>query len=146
MRKTKLKPPESKSIGPHEGRELELMLDGKKPLSMFSYLVEGGFVPYPEAEFEKYVSTGRLKKVVSDQSTTVRGELLTNRRVLYALPNEDWRIRAFLFVQALYDSFGPGWRPDFEMIIGSLLGYDREDIEAFINLRIQESDARARPI
>jgi hypothetical protein len=27
---------------------------------------------------------------------------------------------------------GPGWRPDLERMIGSLLGYDQQHVELFI--------------
>jgi hypothetical protein len=35
-------------------------------------------------------------------------------------------------VQDIYRRMGPGWRPDLERVIGSLLGYDPEHVEAFI--------------
>jgi hypothetical protein len=54
------------------------------------------------------------------------------RRVLYALPEEEWRIRALLLVQNLYNSLLPGWRPDLERVIGLLLGYSEQDIEDFL--------------
>jgi hypothetical protein len=47
-------------------------------------------------------------------------------------PGEEWRIKALLLVQDLYDSLVPGWRPDLERVIGLLLGYDRQDIERFV--------------
>ena len=40
---------------------------------------------------------------------------------------------AYLFIAELYRSFGPGYRPDLERIIGNLLGYPAEAIEAFIH-------------
>ena len=48
-------------IGPHEGRELELMLSGEKPLAMFSDVIASGF-EWPDAEFQPHVSSGRLIK------------------------------------------------------------------------------------
>jgi len=52
--------------------------------------------------------------------------------VAAAAGEEEWRIKALLLVQGLYDSLAPGWRPDLERVIGLLLGYDRQDIERFI--------------
>src|SRR5882672_10783151 len=48
--------------GPHEGRELELMLRGVKPLSMFVEPVPPEFEYFPEQEFDSLVSHGRLVK------------------------------------------------------------------------------------
>jgi len=49
--------------------------------------------------------------------------------VAAAAGEEEWRIKALLLVQGLYDSLAPGWRPDLERVIGLLLGYDRQDVE-----------------
>jgi hypothetical protein len=117
-------------VGPHEGRELELMLSGRKPLSMFVVDAEGLF---PEQDFDAHVATGALKKAVSEEPTsTPDGQTINIRRVMYAIPSEEWRIEAMRLVLDVYDSSGPGWRPDLERVIGTLLGYDREDIEEFI--------------
>jgi len=50
-----------KEIGPHEGRELGLMLAGEKPLAMFSDIVPSSY-EWPDALFEPYVSSGVLLK------------------------------------------------------------------------------------
>jgi len=125
--------PPSPRIGPHEGRELQLMLAGTKPLSMFLVPIDTEFEIFPEGEFDLLVSEGRLAKSVSLE--TVKhpdGPDTQVRRVLYALPGEEWRINAMLLVNALYFSLTPGWRPDLERIIGLLLGYGREEIEEFL--------------
>ena len=109
------------TIGPHDGRELALMKAGKKPLSMF--VVEPGVDIFPEAEFDALVSACALTKRVQDE-----GEF---RRVLYALPGEEWRIEAMLLVTSVY-SGRSGWSPDLERVTGALLGYERGDVEAFI--------------
>jgi hypothetical protein len=45
-------------VGPHDGRELELMLEGKKPLSMFS--VDDGveYDNYPDRRFDSLPKDG----------------------------------------------------------------------------------------
>jgi len=53
------------------------------------------------------------------------------RKVLYATVNEAWRIPAMRLIDDAYLKL-PGWRPDLERLIGSLLGYDSEDVELFI--------------
>src|SRR5262245_19891114 len=103
-------------VGPHEGRELELMLSGSKPLSMFIEPVgETEFEYFPEEEFDKLVVQGKLlKNVTMEMFPDPRGGEEKCRRVLYALPGEDWRIRAMSLVLELYRSLVPGWRPDLD--------------------------------
>lgn len=123
-------------MGPHEGRELELMLSGSKPLSMFVEPIPADFDVFPERDFDEAVLQGKLVKHVSLEVLPAPvGATGQIRRVLYALPDEAWRINACILVHQVYASLGPGWRPDLERIIGLLLGYSREDIEKFIELR-----------
>jgi hypothetical protein len=122
------------SVGPHEGRELELMLSGSKPLSMFVEPIPPEFDVFPEEEFHSLVAQGRLVKEVSIETLPGPGDKKRQvRRVLYALPGEEWRIRAVLLVQHLYTTL-PGW-PDLDRVIGILLGYERRDIEQFVETR-----------
>jgi len=131
-------------VGPHEGRELELMLSGSKPMSMFFQPFESEFEYFPEAEFDEFVSQGRFVKYISVESIrTPNNQEEGLRRILYALPNEAWRIKAFLFIQALYDSLLPGWRPDLDRAIGLLLGYDRDDIENFLTWMSEKNSLRS---
>jgi hypothetical protein len=123
-------------VGPHEGRELELMIAGTKPLSMFVEPIPREFEAFPEAEFDALVSRNKLIKVVS-METVKRpdGKDGQVRRILYTLPDEEWRIKSLLLVQNLYFSLTPGWRPDLDRVIGLLLGYERKDIESFLESR-----------
>jgi len=51
-----------------------------------------------------------------------------------------------MLVQDLYLSLVPGWRDDLDRIIGLLLGYDRQDIEHFVEARaVRLSQLLARP-
>ena len=52
-------------IGPHEGQELQLMLRGVKPLSMFVETIPAEFDTFPERDFDDAVSKGGLVKNVS---------------------------------------------------------------------------------
>jgi len=49
---------ENPNIGPHDDRELELMLAGRKPLAMFTEVLplESGLIP--EADFAPHVASG----------------------------------------------------------------------------------------
>lgn len=122
-------------VGPHEGREFELMLSGDKPLSMFVETIPTEFEAFSEQDFDRLVSQGKLVKHVSIETPPAPGGKTGKvRRVLYALPSEEWRIKALLLVQGLYVSLAPGWRPDLERLIGLLLGYSRVDIEKYLDL------------
>jgi hypothetical protein len=120
--------------GPHEGRELELMISGAKPLAMFVEPIPRETAFFPEPDFDAWVTEGRFIK--QERIETVRhanGSTAQVRRVLYATAQEGWRIKAVLLIEDLYQSLLPGWRPDLDRAIGLLLGYDRQDIERFLN-------------
>jgi hypothetical protein len=59
-------------VGPHEGRELELMRSGLKPLSAFVEYVPRDCEVFPEGDFDALVSEGKLKKHVSAASMKAR--------------------------------------------------------------------------
>jgi hypothetical protein len=124
------------TIGPHEGRELELMTSGIKPLSMFEEPDSSDVRWFPEHDFDVLVAEGKLvKRVVIAAIPRPDNSLHNIRRVFYALPQEQWRIPAFILVQELYDSLLPGWRTDLDRVMGLLLGYSQEDIEQFVGAR-----------
>ena len=116
-------------IGPHEGRELELMLAGKKPLAMFGDVIQSDY-EWPDAQFEPYVESGVLVK--KEFITKVFDGRYDLRRLFYALPDEVWRIEK---VKALAETSYGGWCDEAAqdcMQIGRLLGYDEADIQTFI--------------
>ena len=120
-------------VSPHAGRELQLMLEGKKHLSMF--LIEEGFddEDYPDRRFDAYTLEGRfVKEVRVEKFRLVNGVDTNSKRVLYATASEAWRIPAMFMIQDIYRTLIPGWRPDLERVIGWLLGYDRSDMELFV--------------
>jgi hypothetical protein len=120
-------------VGPHEGRELELMLAGKKPLSMFVHAVGIEREFFPERQFDLHVAEGLfVKDVHIENDVAIEDESCNLRTVLYATASEAWRIPAMLMIRDIYYSMGAGWRPDLERVTGSLLGYDRNDVELFI--------------
>jgi hypothetical protein len=108
----------------HTGRELALMLAGKKPLAVFV-----DWHPSPEDEqiilaraFAPDVTSGRLVKREIVTSRCIRGQPVEVREVLYALPREAWRIEAYLLLWATAEK--SGWNAGFERLQGSLLGYE----------------------
>ncbi len=120
-----------RAVGPHEGRELALMRSGAKPLSMFVAPASDETPAFPEEEFDSLINEGKLTKKVVIETMPGPGGPVEIRRVLYARQGEEWRIEAFLMLQALYGTL-PGWRVDLERLTGLLLGYDRKDIEGFL--------------
>ena len=121
-------------LGPHEGRELELMLEGKKHLNRFYFEVGIERSVFPEDEFDLQVANGFLVKDerIEESISRETGELTSSRSILYAAANEAWRIPAMRMIQDIYQRMEPGWRPDLERMKGALLGYDPQDVESFI--------------
>jgi len=118
-------------IGPHEGRELELMLAGTKPLAMFNDDLPEGMEP-PEISFDPYVAEGRFVKgeIVVPLSAPDQTHL---RYYFYALPEEEWRIDRLSQIE--HDIFveNVSTTPELETEIGRLLGYDEADIQIFLD-------------
>jgi len=117
-----------KGIGPHEGRELELMLAQKKPLAMFSEIVPSSY-EWPDQKFEPYVVSGKLvKKEFLVETPDGRHQV---RYLFFALPNEAWRIdEAYALSRMHFKS----WSKEAEeacVRLGRLLGYTEEDIRIF---------------
>jgi hypothetical protein len=120
-------------VSPHDGRELELMLAGKKHLSMFTIEDNVEYEDYPDKRFDAFTLEGRfVRDVRVEKFMLVNGVEMSARRILYATANEAWRIPAMLMIQDIYATLIPGRRPDLERAIGWLLGYDRSDIELFV--------------
>lgn len=120
-----------KGIGPHEGRELELMLAGKKPLAMFNDDWPKEMEP-PEIVFDPYVALGRfVKHETFVPSTAYKGGQL--RYYYYALPGEEWRIDRMIEIQRRITELCLPTTPELETETGQLLGYDEADIEVFVN-------------
>ena len=63
--------PEGPSVGPDAGRELELMMAGQKPLSMFLSVTDMDEWP-DEDTFDEVVAGGRLIKVVTTREVRCR--------------------------------------------------------------------------
>jgi hypothetical protein len=127
-----MKPNPPSYLGPHEGRELELMRSGVKPLSMFTEDVPSEYEIFDEKEFDRLVEQKTLLKGERTETISTRNGVYKLRRVLYAQESQGWRIPAMFLVNDVYRSLIPGFRPDLERMTGLLLGYDRADIEMYI--------------
>ncbi|MBB4285815.1 hypothetical protein [Roseospira goensis] len=109
-------------VGPHEGRELALMLAGEKPLALFCDIVPSPYV-WPDDRFAPHVATGRL--VMWEYREPTPDGRHTVRWLYYALPGEEWRIDRAHALRAV-----PGEEACTEL--GRLLGYREADIRAFV--------------
>lgn len=102
----------------HTNRELGLMLAGAKPLACFA----DGKDCYPDVVsrylrlFDRHVGTGRI--IRRDHYSDANWGRC--HRILFALPNEEWRIEAMLELILSKDQ----WTADKERRQGELLGYD----------------------
>ena len=116
-------------IGPHEGRELELMLAGTKPLAMFGDAV-GSAQEVPEEDFAPYVAKGvivRWEAVYRPQGAGVPG-----RFVYFARAGEEWRIDAMHGINERLFAQGKLSNPEIEREIGRLLGYADSEIDQYL--------------
>jgi hypothetical protein len=118
-------------IGPHEGRELSLMLAGEKPLAFF-FEVAGETGIIPDDTFAPYVASGEILRFerVFEPSPGLP-EMPSVRVVFFCQPGEGWRVDAAVKIVEPVFSQGtsPTDRDDAEL--GRLLGYSEEDIDDF---------------
>lgn len=126
-------------VGPHEGRELELMLAGVKPMAMF-YDAVPATVDLPEADFAPHVAAGRIAMREEIYQSARTGH--ATRYLYYALPNEIWRIDALHSMQSNFYAGRPATDED-DIEIGRLLGYSEADIQCFVGWR---RGIRAKPL
>lgn len=107
-------------LGPHEGRELELMLNHQKEIALFytDSEVPEDFFPYLEDKTFQ-LKTINLKTSLGDFSYYLiyRPEHIKKAEELSSV------------LLKSYDKFDP----DLERKIGKLLGYSDDDIEFYIN-------------
>lgn len=107
----------------HTGRELLLMLSKKKPFAAFSVALADSHLEgiIPESYFDPHVRKGTILKREHIQNASVRMPHPI-RKVLYALPGEEWRFNTYI---ALWDLAAVhGWNAGFEKVEGYLLGYE----------------------
>lgn len=130
-------------IGPHEGKELKLMLKGEKSLSLFYDVVseEGGTCEdiIPEKEFSSYVDNGTFLRFSQDIFDPKNDYFI--RYVLFTLPNEAWRAEFVLWLKSERFAGRLGHDPAHDQLIGQLLGYQEQDIEDFLCGRRQDTTA-----
>ncbi|CQR44917.1 hypothetical protein THICB3560282 [Thiomonas sp. CB3] len=104
----------------HSGRELMLMLSGEKPLAVFSDSLIDFSDNYSKKEklFDHYVSKGVFLK---SAAVINKGEVGDIRFILYANPDEAWRMKSYILLQKTHVKCG--WNDCLERMEGALLGY-----------------------
>ena len=120
-------------IGPHEGKELELMLAGKKQFAMFHDAVpDDGNIDegvIPEQAFAPYVEAGTFTRLSRDIYDDKTDQLI--RYVLFSTPSEIWRASFLLWLKEECIISGMFNDPAHDEIIGHLLGVNDDDIKDF---------------
>ena len=117
----------------HTNRELLMMLAGEKPLAVFYdfYPSTNDSELIPTDKFEPYVINGRFIK----REFILKNEQNPDKSIqwiFYALPNESWRIDAYILLKKTASICG--WNNGFERMEGTLLGYTDEQNDVYQRL------------
>lgn len=126
------------SVGPHELRELELMLAGTKPAAMFGEAVQFRDI-IPEDDFAPHVAAGRIIKREYYWDDKESGHSFVE--IYYALPGEEWRIAALHELNRIAHDKPRPWTADDDRETGRLLGYTDTEINAFLEWAKQQREA-----
>lgn len=123
------KPTVPPGVGPHNGRELELMLQGDKSMALFAAEPGMDADDIGDAGFAPFVDEGRILKftqIVPKTSVVER---------CYCLPTEEWRCKLSLLISRMCrsgEAFDIFTSNDLARLEGALLGYSKEDVEVFV--------------
>lgn len=109
----------------HTRFELPLMLDGRKPLAAFRDVYPSDWFDDLLAPFEPFVASGKILRRIIDTPVPALKQhhpgLEGMRDVLFALPDQAWRIDAY--VEDILNRTRD-WDDDLERRQGALLGYE----------------------
>ena len=111
----------------HNGRELELMLSGKKPFSVFMRMTADNFDEFGGQDFARPVKDGKiLRKIFFVKMLKCNAKAIYTGFYLYG---EDWRFYAY---KNLIKSLQENWSIDQEIIASILLGYNLSEVASYI--------------
>ncbi len=128
-----------KPMDNHTGKELQLMLAGKKPLSMF-YMIPTWSpmnASYLRGSSPTFVEDGHFSKAERIFELGYDPRIGRNRRiryVLYCLKGEEWRLEAMVLVKKAVLNTGR-YDEGLDRMTGYLLGYTDDEVEAHIASR-----------
>jgi hypothetical protein len=110
----------------HTNFELPLMLEGRKPLAVFSDAYPAQWLDDQIARFAPFVASGQFVRHIVDRPFEVEAVKRTGlegiRTAYFALPSEQWRINAYVLLKQVGEK--SGWNESLERFEGSLLGYE----------------------
>ncbi|TIO82699.1 MAG: hypothetical protein E5X74_23775 [Mesorhizobium sp.] len=126
----------------HTNFELPLMLEGRKPLAVFGDGYPSEWFDEFLAPFEPFVASGQLVRRIIDTPMPHlkqrRPDLDGMRDVFFALPEEEWRIDAYI---KNIRNRTRDWDDDLERLQGSLLGYEEWQNDWWIQQRVKRRKA-----
>lgn len=126
----------------HLGRELEMMLGGRKPIALFYDDADQPADPaiIPEAAFEPYVQEGRFirDELVLELADPQLGEPARIRYVVYAVRGEEWRAPAALLALRTRQQVNALADEGLERFICALLGYSDQETAACMDAQVLE--------
>ncbi|KGF68833.1 hypothetical protein LL06_14310 [Hoeflea sp. BAL378] len=122
----------------HTNFELPLMLEGRKPLAVFSDGYPSDWFDELLEPFEPYVASGQILRRIIDTPVPSLNQNRSNlqgiRDVLFALPDQEWRIDAYIKTILKRTR---AWDNELERLQGSLLGYEDWQNDWWIEQRCQ---------
>lgn len=111
-------------IGPHEGKEFELMMSGQKPVALIS-------APEKMPDFLEQVKLGNFIMTASAYELRKQpGVIATDRIYFFARPESRLRMEELAAIFNKNAQSG-SFTDDDHRRIGQLLGYSEDDIEVF---------------
>lgn len=118
------------------------MLKGRKPFALFSDIAKEGYTSpeeiIPEQSFSPFVTSGQIvRKERTFKSNKHPDEQI--KYVCFALPDQSWRIDAFLWMLDQFFSHHPFPNNADDIITGRLLGYNSHDIDDYLNKLKEQS-------
>ncbi|MBK8631699.1 MAG: hypothetical protein IPN84_16365 [Sphingomonadales bacterium] len=99
------------------GRELELMLAGKKPMASFYRYTHEKFDEFSGQDFDKYVNNYIFRKKIFFIQTEIGKIIYTT----FATINESWRLDLYKTIKKI-DGV---WNEDLELIESFLLNFGK---------------------
>ena len=120
----------------HTGRELLMMIQGVKPLSVFSKYTWEEFDPYGGQKFEELHAQFGIQKQVHLEPDGLM-------RIFFCLPGEEWRITAYRNMRE--DMFWDGLSSFIVRLEGELLGYTEEQCDEYIEQWEENWHSRFNP-
>lgn len=100
------------------GRELQLMLDGSKPMSVFYRATSDIFDEKDGQSFDKFVKSGQLSK--SNFYIKNQSQDFVIFYTVYTLPGEEWRAEMYKGLKKVGQNI---WNSNLQSIEDILFGY-----------------------